>query len=133
MDISDIGLFRLAERRLAWSDQRQQVLAQNVANANTPGYQPRDLAPFAQSLMQASFAVASAPAQTEPGHMAGTISPNAAMLDTSRRPDARAPDGNAVSLQDELTKVAETDNLHEFTLNLYHTYLGMFSTALGKG
>ena len=39
MDPTDIGLFRLAEQRLAWADQRQQLLARNVANANTPGFQ----------------------------------------------------------------------------------------------
>ena len=35
--VADIGLFRLAERRLAWVARRQELLAQNVANANTPG------------------------------------------------------------------------------------------------
>ena len=39
MDPKRIGLFDLAERRLAWTDQRRGVLAQNIANANTPGYQ----------------------------------------------------------------------------------------------
>ena len=45
MDPSDIGLFRLAEKRLNWIEQRQQVLAQNIANASTPDYKARDLSP----------------------------------------------------------------------------------------
>ena len=42
------SLFDLADRRLAYLQHRQQVLAQNVANANTPGYRARDLEPFAE-------------------------------------------------------------------------------------
>src|SRR5262249_23723863 len=46
MDAKHVGLFDLAERRLAWATRRQSVLAQNIANANTPGYKPHDLRPF---------------------------------------------------------------------------------------
>jgi flagellar basal-body rod protein FlgB len=133
MDITDIGLFRLADQRLAWTDQRQQLLAQNVANADTPGYRPQDLQPFAKSLAAAGAADAASPVQTNPMHMAGTLPSGVNAVDRMAKPDARAPDGNAVSLQDELAKVAETDQAQEFVLNLYHTYLGMFGTALGKG
>ena len=50
MDPKRIGLFDLAERRLAWTDQRRGVLAQNIANANTPGFKPHDLKSFAATL-----------------------------------------------------------------------------------
>ena len=49
-DVSGIPLFALADRRLAWIDQRQQLLSQNVANADTPGWRARDLKPFAALL-----------------------------------------------------------------------------------
>ena len=39
MDPTQNALFALAEQRLAWTDQRQAVLAQNIANASMPGYQ----------------------------------------------------------------------------------------------
>ena len=54
MDPTQIGLFDLAERRLAWADRRQELLAQNIANANTPGYRPHDLQPFAATLTSAA-------------------------------------------------------------------------------
>ena len=54
MDPKTIGLFDLAERRLAWADQRQTVLAQNIANVNTPGYKPHDLRSFATTLDDAN-------------------------------------------------------------------------------
>ena len=50
MDPTRTPTVSLAERRLAWLENRQRVLAQNIANADTPGYQPRDLRPFAETL-----------------------------------------------------------------------------------
>lgn len=132
MDITEIGLFRIAEKRLAWADQRQRVLARNVANADTPGYRPQDVQPFAKMLAQGTGDGAG-PVQTNPMHLAGTVAQAANGVDRMAKPDAKAPDGNAVSLQDQLAKVAETDHMQEFVLNLYHSYIGMFGTAIGKG
>jgi flagellar basal-body rod protein FlgB len=123
---TDIGVFRLAERRLAWAGERQAVLAQNVANANTPGYQPRDIAPFAAVLGAMSPGLAA----TDPGHM----QPAAGMAGMGHsRPRERAPDGNAVSLEDQLMKVADTSSAQELVANLYRKYQGLFRTALGRG
>ncbi len=120
-----MGLFDLAERRLAWVDQRQALLAQNVANANTPGYAARDVTPFAQVLAQASPALA----RTSPMHLAGNLSGAGG---AAPRPHERAPDGNAVSMEEQLTKVADTAGVQALTLNLFHKYAGLFRIALGK-
>ena len=66
--MTEIGLFALAEQRLAWADQRQAVLAQNVANAATPGFQPSDLPSFASTLASVASVT---PVRTQPGHLAG--------------------------------------------------------------
>ena len=124
---ADIGLFRLAEQRLAWVGRRQELLAQNVANANTPGYQPRDLSPFARALAQADGGAALT--RTDPKHIAVTGS---AQSERPVRPREHSPDGNGVSMEDQLTKVADTSNTQELVSNLYRKYQGMFRTALGR-
>ena len=48
------------------------------------------------------------------------------------RPTERAPDGNAVSIEEQLTKVADTDGAHALVTNLYRKYLGLYRIALGK-
>lgn len=121
MDPTDIGLFRLAEQRLAWVDQRQALLSQNVANANTPGYTPTDLAPFASRLATAMSA-------TDPAHF-GTGAGRVGLAHV--RPHERAPDGNAVSLEDQLGKVADTASTQALVANLYRKYASLFRTALG--
>ncbi len=121
-----MGLFDLADKRLAWIDRRQGLLAQNIANANTPGYAAKDLQPFAKTLAQALPDMA----QTSPMHLTGTG--DAGRTDPMLRPTERAPDGNAVSIEDQLTKVADTDSAHNLVTALYHKYLGLYRTAIGK-
>ena len=121
-----MGLFDLAERRLGWIDRRQGLLAQNIANANTPGYVAKDLQPFAATLAQALPELAI----TSPMHLTGTGA--AGRTDPRLRPAERAPDGNAVSMDEQLTKVADTDGAQALVTNLYHKYLGLFRTAIGK-
>jgi flagellar basal-body rod protein FlgB len=125
MDPTDIGLFRLAERRLAWVDQRQRVLAQNVANASTPGYKPRDMSPFGAALQSGAGTLN----RTDPGHLAGS---GGSMQTVMSRPGAKAPNGNAVSMEAELGKVADTAGTQELVTNLYHKYQSLFRTALGR-
>ncbi len=128
MDPTDIPLFALADRRLAWVDRRQSLLSQNVANADTPAYRPRDMLPFDQALARAGFNLA--PALTSPLDLPGTV---AADTGGSRvLPGEQAPDGNAVSLDDQLLRIADTDSTHELVTDLYGKYLGMFRIAIGR-
>jgi flagellar basal-body rod protein FlgB len=137
MDPTRTAPLILAERRLAWLDARQRVLAQNIANADTPRYQPRDLPDFAKVMAQQGGAQQGgahrgglALAQTDPRH----LPPAGGGL--RARPDRQAmdgaPNGNAVSLDQEAVKVAETDTAHALATNLHKTWLGMFGTAIGK-
>ena len=129
MDPSGTPIFNLAEQRLAWTDRRQGVLARNIANINTPNWQAKDLHPFAQSL-----AAATPPglARTDPGHLAGTQDTEVQSL-LAPQPGARQPDGNAVSMDEQLMKVADTAQSQQIATTLYKKYLGMFSLALGYG
>ncbi len=123
---TQIGLFDLAEKRLAWVDQRQELLSQNIANADTLGYQPKDLTPFALALGQAAPGLV----RTSAMHMAGPN--NGVPVDRKQRPAERAIDGNAVSIEDQLVKIADTDGTQALVTNLYHKYMGMFHNVIGK-
>ncbi len=126
MDVSSTDLFGLAERKLSWLEDRQRVLAQNVANADTPNYQSRDEQPFGSAL--SAFVIT--PVQTNPMHISA-VSAESGVITV--RGDGRAPDGNQVSIETEMTKVADTDNQQRFVTNLYSKYMAMFATAIGKG
>jgi flagellar basal-body rod protein FlgB len=123
-----IALFDLAEKRMAWADQRQQVLAHNIANANTPHWQAHDLVPFAAIMAKAH---GDALAQTQAGHMSG-VGGGAVGKEAIQKASEQAPDGNSVALDEQLTKVADTETTQELVTNLYKKYIGMFRTALGR-
>jgi flagellar basal-body rod protein FlgB len=128
MDPTRIGLFDLAEKRLAWTAQRQSVLASNIANANTPAFQARDVQSF-ESVLAGTGSIE--PALTQPGHMSGTTPAGLASL-IKDPPNARALDGNAVSLDQQLTKVADTETTQALVTTIWKKYTGMFSMALGR-
>jgi flagellar basal-body rod protein FlgB len=128
MDPTRIALFDLAQKRLAWTAQRQGVLATNIANANTPGFQGRDVKSF-ESVLAGTGAVA--PSRTHAGHLSGTL-PNGLASLLRDPPSARALDGNTVALDEQLTKVANTETTQSLVTTIWKKYMGMFSMALGR-
>ncbi len=118
-------LFALAEKRLDWIDQRQRVLAQNIANADTPDYQARDLSPFEKLLSVKPVT----PTLTNPRHLLGRAQTASF---TQTLPAERAPDGNAVNIETELTKVADDETNAALVGNLWKSYMGLYLDALGR-
>ena len=119
----------LAERRLGWLDQRQSVLAQNVANADTPRYRPRDVVSFRQHL---AGQLTPSLARTQPGHL-GPARGQQAGSQADRGVAEAAPDGNAVSLDREAMRIAETDTAHALAMAVHRSFTGMFRMTLGRG
>ncbi len=126
MDPTDIGLFTLAAQRLKWLDQRQTLLAQNIANVDTPGYSPRDLPRFAATLADAAGTLRRNSARQLPGVALGVQSGRS-------RVDARAPDGNAVALDTQLKDVADTATNQQLVTTIYMKYVAMYQLTLGHG
>ena len=98
-------LFALGDRRLDWLATRQSTVAENVANANTPGYRPRDLRSFEEALAAPPTRLAT----TNPAHMTSGARDDSGGV---RRVDARGWEttvsGNAVAIEQELMRAAET-------------------------
>ena len=102
MSITDLPLFSMLRTRMQGHQERQRVLAQNVANSDTRDFQPRDLAPlrFEQSGQSRSF-------------------------------EARTT-GAAVNLEDEMLKVAANQMDYQAASSLYVKSLNLIKTAIGK-
>jgi flagellar basal-body rod protein FlgB len=126
MDLLQTGPVALAERRLAWLDARQRLLAHNIANADTPGFRAQDAVPFSDILARRLRATPLA--QTDPRH----IAPARPLHAVAARVAERTPNGNTVSLDEQAIRVAETDNAHALAMGLHRKYLGLFRTALGR-
>jgi flagellar basal-body rod protein FlgB len=126
MDPTRIGLFNLAEKRLAWIAQRQATLASNIANVNSPGFKPRDVQSF-NTVLAGQRAVV--PARTQNLHMAGNPK---SISETTVPIGGKALDGNAVALDEQLVKVADTEQSQAVVTTIWKKYASMFSIALGR-
>jgi flagellar basal-body rod protein FlgB len=144
MDFTKLTIFQTLSAKMTWLNERQRVLAQNVANADTPGYQARDIKEpdFADMLRDLSRrpGTSVAPVQvavTDGGHIAGGGGGSAfggeVKLDAGKTDGLEpSPTGNAVALEEEMMKVARTAADYELMANLYQRHLGMLRLALGK-
>jgi flagellar basal-body rod protein FlgB len=132
MDLSQIPLFAMLRGRLSYLSDRQKVIAENVANSDTPGYAPRDLKPFSfQAQMQAQAQdAASSMAVTQPGHM---LPPHA------KKPGAAKPvatkdsettlDGNSVVLEEEMIKMGQARMDYDAAIGFYQKSLNLIRLA----
>lgn len=126
MDPTRLAIFDLADRRLAHIGRRQELLAQNIANADTPAWAARDLKPFGELLKQRSAAADLA--RTDARH----IPPRQGPASGHVLGGERAPDGNSVVLDAELAKIADSESAHSLVTGIYQKYLAMFRTAAGR-
>jgi flagellar basal-body rod protein FlgB len=133
MDLNRLPLFSMLTKRASWLDKRQEVLARNIANADTPGFMPRDLKP------QDFRSLLTAPAPPQVGLVQTSATHNGPSTAKSRWKDEKAketyetaPDGNAVVLDEQLMKVSETQADHRLALNLYSKHVAMLKAVLGR-
>jgi flagellar basal-body rod protein FlgB len=134
MELGSLSVFRALQARMQWLNERQEVLAQNVANADTPNYQSRDLKPldFRDMLHRQERALTLAVSQ--PGHIAAAAGGAAQRRASTEQSKFEAnPTGNAVVLEEEMLKVGKTTHDYELMSNLYSKSLGMIKIALGRG
>jgi len=131
MDLSKIPIFEAIAKRMTWLGERQTVLAQNVANADTPGYAARDVkAPdFAKLVAHAGERLPLA--TTAPGHII-PVQDGGKFTPVKEKTDERAPNGNSVQLEDQMMKVSDTANDYALTTSLYAKHIGLLKLVLGK-
>ncbi len=135
MAISDIPILSMLRTRLQWAQERQKVLAENVANSDTPNYRARDLvAPkFEDPTKLAPTTVSTVSlARTENGHIGGIGSSGSQFRTESKDHYDVRPTGNAVNLEDEMMKVAANQMDYQAATALYTRSLNLLKIALGK-
>jgi flagellar basal-body rod protein FlgB len=131
MTISNIPLFSMLRTRMQWHQERQRVLAENVANADTPRFQARDLvAPNFDPRRPATAELTLT--RTNSAHLGGAAGGTRFQLDRGNGGFEARPSGNAVSLEEEMLKVANNQMDFQAATSLYTRGLGMLKTAIGR-
>lgn len=130
MGVVDLPLLNQIKGRLGWLDERQRVIAQNVANSDTPGYVARDLsAPrdFAAAMRGQGGPLQMA--RTSSGHIAPSAGP-VARFQTNEAPDSETTlDGNSVVVEEQMLKMAESRMAYDAAIGFYQKSLQMIRMA----
>ncbi|HVH01826.1 MAG TPA: FlgB family protein [Amaricoccus sp.] len=126
----DINTLSLASAVAAHAAARQQVIAENVAHADTPGYRARDIADFASIVDDTIGAFAAR--TTRPGHLA--FGADARGFDPREQTalGAETPNGNTVSLEDQMLRAAEVRQEHEMAIGVYSKSLEILRASVTR-
>ncbi len=145
MTTQNLTLLNAMVQKMDWVEERQKIIAQNIANADTPEYRPQDLTPLNFKTMLADVgtktslnSTVSAPAlsglaTTDNAHLSlggATATAAGAHKHEQKAPYEVAPAGNAVVLEEQVLKMNENYTEHRFITNLYQKNIDMLKLAL---
>jgi flagellar basal-body rod protein FlgB len=124
--VSQVYLFQLASQRTQWLSARQSLIADNVANASTPGFQAKDLQPFSAVLDRAQVSMTT----TSPGHVSPTpVDFNPAPSEESGASDLTLS-GNSVNLESEMIKLGDVNHQYSIATGISRIFHQMMMSAL---
>ena len=135
MTTSNISLFQAMNAKMSYLAERQKVISQNVANADTSGYISKDLskADFSSMLTNVTKNKMHVTMnKSNPLHQfAPDQTPNPKIA-KNKSPYEVEPDGNSVILEEQMLKASETQMNYTLMLNLYRSATDMMRTAIGR-
>jgi flagellar basal-body rod protein FlgB len=134
MNLAEIPLFAMLRGRLGYLGERQKVIAQNVANADTARYVGADLKPFSfQAKMQAQSA--SVMASTQAGHIQPPCAGRGAgaQYKSVKTPGSETTlNGNSVVLEEEMIKMGDARMQYDAAIGFYQKSLNLLRLAARK-
>ena len=138
--MTDLTVLNAAIEKMHWNEARQKVISQNVANADTPGYQPQEIAPldFKALLKSSSSSLAATGgssvtlATTDPKHLGlnGAAASGIAKPKNEKSPYETSPAGNAVVLEEQLMKLNQNALDHKLSATIYQKNIELLKTAV---
>ena len=146
MDLKNLNFFQMSDLKMRWLAQRQSVLAQNVANADTPDYMPSDLKPLkfrefvgeskhvqmvrTNPMHRSRASGETTIVKTNPAHMSPT--PDGAAREEPHRPFETSIDKNGVILEEQMAKVDATRSEYDRVTALFQKNVNLIGIALNK-
>jgi len=127
---NNIEMMQTAQAMARHASERQTLVARNVANADTPGYRARDMPSFVETLTAPQLGVALR--TTRPGHLNDGVNFVGQMGAIDAGVEA-SPNGNTVSIEDEMVKAADLRQQHDMAMAIYGKARDILRASLGRG
>lgn len=120
----NLTVFSVAHAMAKHAGQAQAVAAQNVANADTPDYQRKVMPSF-----EAHIPRDGGMRTTREGHATGFSAP---FSSTQTQAQGAAPNGNTVTLEEEILASVDAKRQHDRALAIYKSSLTVLRASLGR-
>ena len=131
--LEDLTFFAMARRTMGWLAKRQELVAENIANANTPKYRAKDVKALDfKNLLEPEKQPVRA-AVTNPMHISPFVEAVRFETVTERRPEESKLDGNSVLLEEQTKLIGDIKDLHTLVTDLQQANTAMVKTAIGNG
>lgn len=124
-----LEVFQMAGAMAKHAAARQALIAENIAQADTPGYKARDIASFSDTYRSSNESLPMR--ATRSGHLADSALPQYRITETAGA-GGQSPNGNSVSLETEMMKSAVVRQEHDMALAIYKSALGVLRSSLGR-
>ena len=125
-----LDILRMAHALAANASSRQALIAQNTANADTPGYKALDIKPFSEIFTRSGNFE---PRATRLGHLGPAAADPANRIIESSIFGAESPNGNTVSLEDQMIRATEVRRQYDLALGVYRKSMDILRLGLGRG
>jgi flagellar basal-body rod protein FlgB len=124
--VEPIHLFELAAKQARWLSTSQSAIANNVSNANTPGFKAQTVQPFTEVLDRTQLQMAS----TSPSHISPTPADQQAASLRDEQPWETSDSGNTVSLEQEMISAGEVNRGFALNTNLVKAFHGLLMSSV---
>jgi flagellar basal-body rod protein FlgB len=159
MDLNSLNFFQMTRKKLDWLSKKQATVAQNIANANTPGYVAKSISPldFSDELAKVSSQANSKIAVTNSGHIGGNGNSSSSVVITNPNHigggagiDSQVSggagkfgyadsgvyetsiDGNGVILEEQMAEIGDIKTQHDLAVSLFKKNVKLLKIAIGK-
>ncbi len=132
MSLGNTAIFGMMTERMSWLSQRQRVISQNIANADTPEYRARDIADLkfkdsmARNAMKVNLTV------SDPQHV--TLPEDRARFSEGKSGSVyeTSISENSVVLEEQMMKLSQNAGDYTLATSLYRKYTALHNIALGR-
>ena len=125
----NLKIMRMAQSMAVHASARQEAVAQNIANADTPGYRAQDVTHFNDAYETTGTYAMRATRSEHFGVAGGASRFSTTFIDADA---AQSPNGNTVSLESEMVKSSQIKSQHDKALAIYKSSLDIIRASLGK-
>ncbi len=125
--LESLSITRMAEALADHAASRLNLIARNIAQADTPGYKAMDLPDFARVYEDQALGGMRA---TRPGHFTAAMTASEPIAQPAA--GEASPDGNTVSVEKEMVKSAEVRQDHDMAIAVYRSTQDILRISLGR-